>query len=305
MMQRQTFYFMADDGLGGSSGGAATSVPAGDTDPILEEPGYLADPGEFEPDPGSEAAAGAQDDPWAGVPDAIRAAAEAKGLKTPEDFARSFQEAQSLIGRRDEAALQAQQERDALAARLQELTAGAGQQAADQGDQSWTVDFEALSAAAQDDPIQAMKLYHENVVPQLLQDFGTHLLQAVDQQVGQKIAPIQQHTSQTMLRDQSSDLVRTFGADTVAKHKEELVRLVAARPEYRDSPRGLAMAMNELVALEAARERAASFGNEAETLAGGRNPRGGANRPPRDVAAETRAAIEAAMPGLGGKDGLS
>lgn len=301
-MKRQTWAFYTPaDGLGGSAG--AATVPAGDTDPILEEPGYLTGGGEFEPDPGDGPAV--DDDPWAGVPDAIRAAAEAKGIKSPEDFARSFQEAQSLIGRRDEERLTAQQERDLLASQLAALQQGtAPASGSPDPNQEWTVDFEALSAAAGDDPIQAMKLYHENVVPQLLRDFGAQMLTAVNQDVETRIAPVSAHVSQTMLKDQALELSRTYGQD-FAKHREEVIRLVSSRPEYRDNPRGLTLAFHELLARDRAAELAAARGQEGESLTGGRNPRGGANRPVRDVAAETRAAIESAIGGLAGKDGLS
>lgn len=303
---RKPFHFRPDDGLGGSAG-AATQVPAGDTDPILEEPGYLADGGEFAPDPGNTVGDG---DPWAGVPQALREAAEAKGLKTPEDFARSWQEAQSLIGRRDESAqtvTQLQQERDALLAALeQRATAQGGADGSGGGQQGpagdWTVDFEALANAAGGDPIEAMKLYHENVVPQMLQDFGTHLMGIVDQNVSGKVAPLERHTSSAMLKEQAQTLAREFPAD-FPKHKDDIVRLVQARPEYQGNPNGLKLAFYEIIATEKARADAVARGNEGEMLTGGRGVNPNGRRPPRDVAAETRAAIEGAIGGIA--DGLS
>ncbi len=299
---RQWMAMKQDDGLGGSAGGAATAVPAGDVDPILEEPGYLADGGEFPPDPGTETP-GEAPDPFAGFPDEVRAKAAEKGWKDPADMWRAYQGAESLVGQRDERTERLQRERDELAAKI---AAGSPPAApggtAPAGDDAWTVDFEALEAAAQGDPQQMMKLYHENVIPQILQDFGAHMMEAVNKDVGAAVAPLQQHTGQQMLKDQATQLARDFPQD-FSKHREELVQLVASRPEYRDSPRGMTQAFHELLARDRAREIAAARGNEGESLIGNRNPQGGGNRPVRDVAAETRAAIEAAMPGV--RDGLS
>ncbi len=176
---RKLFALKPDDGLGGDTG-SATQVPAGDTDPILEEPGYLAGGEEFDRDPALDGG-GEAPDPFAGFSDEVRREAEKKGWKDPNDMFKAYDGAQSLIGRRDEERDRLQQERDALMAELQQrqqAPASADGPAAPGADPGWTVDFAALETAAGGDPSEMMRLYHENVVPQLLQDYGSHILKA-------------------------------------------------------------------------------------------------------------------------------
>jgi len=303
MRERITWAMKPDDGLGGDAG-VGTQVPAGDTDPILEEPGYLSEGGEFEPDPGNTIGGTGDADPFAGFSEEVRREAEKKGWKDPNDMFKAYDGAKSLIGRRDEERDRLQQERDQLMAELQQRQQQQGPAAAQApgADQGWTLDFEALETAAGGDPREMMRLYHENVVPELLKDFGQHILGAVDQNVGARMAPVEQYTTQATLKDQATQLARDFPQD-FPKHREEIVRLVQARPEYQRSATGLQQAFYEILATERAREQAAARGQEGETLMGGMSPRGGAKRPQRDVAAETRAAIEGAIGSV--QDGLS
>ena len=168
---------------------------------------------------------------------------------------------------------------------------------------AWSVDFEKLEQAAGGDPAEMMKLYHENVVPQLLEDFGKHILTATDQSIAARVEPVQTFAAQQTLRQQATDLARDFPAD-FPKHSDEIVALVQARPEYRNSANGMKQAFFEILATNRQREQAAARGNEGELLTGGRGPAGAAaRRPARDVGADIRAAIEGATSHL--NDGLS
>lgn len=302
------------DGFGGDG---IVLAPA-DGEEILEDPAFS--PGEeFEIDPdlleGGGAGAAAPDqrqaaDPWAGFDDDARELAKQKGWNTPADMAKAYRNAEGLIGSRD---TEAERRARAAEAQLQQVlaTIGQSQQAPQQQQGPQTldeifapIDYDELERVAQGDPRTMLAIYHEQVAgPQMkaaLARVAEEILGGVDQSVGQRLAPVEQFTARSTVREQVQTLARDYG-QMFTKHQAELERVLTSNPDLVRQPNGVTRAFNDLVARDVLEQQRQSRAQEGETLLGGRaRPAGGTK--PVDIDKMIREEIE----GAGGfvRDGL-
>ena len=260
-------------------------------------------------DSGGRAEPATSADPWAGADAATKELAEKKGWKSPADMAASYAELERARGRDSSKVGELEKQLGAIQEQLQAAAQPQGEGEPHPLAMS-AADWNALNDAAKGDPLEAQRIFYEQVLMPGLSRMVGDLEGQFNQQVGEIVRPVASQVNNMTWKEMGGALMQEY-PDYWPRVATQVAERVQNDPELRKSPAGLRQAaLPEIMKLRQDDLRRGRSATEGETLIGGRSGetpmRGapvGSTEAPADLQEQIRESIFASQPAI--KDFLS